>query len=119
MTDLVKKLEADIKAKDEKLALNDKKTKVLEAAKPYNFIDVNDVLGVIDFTNDDIEGQVKAIAETKKHWIKQTTNQGGAFNGNQGGSGSVKLEEQLREAQKNGNVDLAIALKRQMYEQSK
>lgn len=111
----IKKLEADIKAKDEKLVLNDKKAKVLEAAKPYNFIDVNDVLGVIDFNNEDIEGQIKAIAESKKHWIKPT-NQGGAFNGGTGGGAVGNLEEQLREAQKNGDVGLAIALKRQMYE---
>ena len=114
---LVEQLQKDIKAKDEKLALNDKRAKVLEAAKPYNFIDVNDVLGVIDLNNDDIEGQLKAIAESKKHWIKPKENLGSAFG--QVSGNPANLEEQLREAQKNGNVELQIALKRQMYEKNK
>lgn len=114
---LVEQLQKDIKAKDEKLALNDKKAKILEAAKPYNFIDVNDVLNVFDFSNEDIDGQLKAIAESKKHWIKPKENLGGAFNG---GSGNpADLNEQLREAQKNGNIEMQIALKRQIYEKQK
>lgn len=114
---LVEQLQKDIKAKDEKLALNDKKAKIAEAAKAYNFIDVNDVLNVFDYSNEDIEGQLKAIAESKKHWIKSKENLGGAFNG---GSGSpADLEEQLREAKKNGNVEAQIALKRQIYDKSK
>ena len=114
---LVEQLQKDIKAKDEKLALNEKKAKILEAAKAYNFIDVNDVLNVFDFNNEDIDGQLKAIAENKKHWIKPKENLGGPFNG---GSGNpADLNEQLREAIKNKNVDLQIALKRQIYEQSK
>lgn len=114
---LVEQLQKDIKAKDEKLALNDKKAKVLEAAKPYNFIDVNDVLAVIDLNNDDIEGQLKAIAESKKHWIKPKENLGGAFG--QVSGNPADLNEQLREAIKSKNIEKQIALKRQMYEQSK
>lgn len=114
---LVEQLQKDIKAKDEKLALNDKKAKIAEAAKAYNFIDVNDVLNVFDYTNEDIDGQLKAIAESKKHWVKPKENLGGAFNG---GSGNpADLEAQLREAEKNGNVEAKIALKRQIYEKSK
>ena len=70
------------------------------------------------YSNEDIEGQVKAIAEQKPHWVKSKANLGGAFNGTKGGSG-VELEAQLKEAQKNGNVESLIALKRQLYEQSK
>ena len=114
---LVEQLQANIKAKDEKLALNDKKAKVLEAAKPYNFIDVNDVLAVIDLNNDDIEGQLKAIAESKKHWIKPKENLGGAFG--QVSSNPADLNEQLREAIKKGDLQTQIALKRQIYEKSK
>lgn len=117
LNSLVEQLQKDIKAKDEKLALNEKKAKILEAAKTYNFIDVNDVLNVFDFSNEDIDGQLKAIAESKKHWIKPKENLGGAFNG---GSGNpTDLNEQLREAQKNGNIEQVIALKRQIYERQK
>lgn len=113
----VEQLQADIKAKDEKIALNDKKQKVRELANSYNFIDVNDVLGVIDYSNEDIEGQLKTIAEVKKHWIKPT-HQGGSFAGGQGTNAS-DLEAQLRDAQKAGNAELAISLKRQIYEKQR
>lgn len=117
LNSLVEQLQKDIKAKDEKLALNDKKAKVLEAAKPYNFIDVNDVLAIIDLNNDDIEGQLKAIAESKKHWIKPKENLGGAFG--QVSGNPADLNEQLREAIKKGDLQTQIALKRQIYEKSK
>lgn len=113
----VEQLQADLKAKDEKLALNEKKAKVRELAKPYNFFDVSDVVNVIDYTNDDLEGQIKVIAENKKHWIKPT-NLGGSFAGGKG-DGMKDLETQIAEAQKNGDVVTAIALKRQMYERQK
>ena len=113
----VEQLQADLKAKDEKLALNEKKAKVRELAKPYNFFDVSDVVNAIDYTNDDFEGQIKAIAENKKHWIK-STNLGGSFAGGEG-SGIKTLETQLAEAQKNGDVATSIALKRQIYERQK
>lgn len=117
LTATVEQLQADIKTKDEKLAMNEKKQKVRDLAKPYNFIDIGDVLAVIDYSNDDIEGQLKHIAETKKHWITQT-NLGGAFNGGKGGA-IVDLETQLNEALKAGNAELAISLKRQLYEKQK
>ena len=113
----VEQLQADLKLKDEKLALNEKKTKVRELAKPYNFFDVSDVVNAIDYTNDDFEGQIKAIAENKKHWIKPT-NLGGSFAGGED-SGIKTLETQLAEAQKNGDVATSIALKRQIYERQK
>ena len=113
----VEQLQADLKSKDEKLALNEKKSKVRELAKPYNFFDVSDVVNAIDYTNDDFEGQIKAIAENKKHWIKPT-NLGGSFAGGEG-SGIKTLETQLAEAQKNGDVATSIALKRQIYERQK
>lgn len=113
----VEQLQADIKAKDDKIALNDKKQKVRELANSYNFIDVNDVLGVIDYSNEDIEGQLKTIAEIKKHWIKSTY-QGSSFAGGQG-TAANELEAQLRDAQKAGNAELAISLKRQLYERQK
>ena len=71
LSETISKLQNDIKVKDEKLALNDKRAKVTEIAKQYKFIDVNDVLGVIDYNNDDFDGQVKTLAESKKHWIQQ------------------------------------------------
>ena len=113
----VEQLQADLKSKDEKLALNEKKSKVRELAKPYNFFDVSDVVNAIDYTNDDFEGQIKAIAENKKHWIKPT-NLGGSFAGSEG-NGIKTLETQLAEAQKNGDVATSIALKRQIYERQK
>lgn len=113
----VEQLQADLKTKDEALALNLKKQKVIELAKPYNFIDVNDVLAVIDYTNDDIDAQLKNIAEIKKHWITPT-NLGGAFNGGKAGT-IADLEKQLQDAQNAGNVELAISLKRQMHERQK
>lgn len=113
----VEALKAELQAKDAKIALNDKKAKVREIAKGYNFFDISDVVSVIDYTNDDLEGQVKAIAENKRHWIKPTS-MGGSFAGGQGNN-KTDLETQLQEAQKNGNVGLAIALKRQMYEANK
>lgn len=79
----VESLQAENKAKDEKLAMNEKKQKVRDLAKPYNFIDVGDVLAVIDYSNDDIEGQLKTIAESKKHWIKGK-DLGGSFSGTNG-----------------------------------
>ena len=113
----VEALKAELQAKDAKIALNDKKAKVREIAKGYNFFDVSDVVSVIDYTNDNLEGQVKAIAENKRHWIKPTS-MGGSFAGGQGNN-KTDFETQLQEAQKNGDVGLAIALKRQMYEANK
>jgi hypothetical protein len=71
LSETISKLQDDIKIKDEKLAMNDKRAKVTEIAKKYNFIDINDVLGVIDYNNDDFDNQVKSLAESKKHWIQQ------------------------------------------------
>lgn len=114
----VEQLQADLKTKDEALSLNAKKQKVRDLAKPYNFIDISDVLGVVDYSNDDIEGQLKTIAETKKHWIKTNANLGSSFAGGQG-TGVNSLETQLLDAQKAGNVEQAIALKRKIYEKQK
>lgn len=71
LSETISKLQEDIKVKDEKLAMNDKRAKVTEIAKKYNFIDISDVLGVIDYNNDDFDNQVKSLAESKKHWIQQ------------------------------------------------
>ena len=45
----VEQLQADIKTKDEKLAMNEKRQKVRDLANQYNFIDVNDVLGAVSY----------------------------------------------------------------------
>lgn len=110
----VEDLTTQIKEKDGLIALNNKKSQVAELAKKYNFIDVSDVLNVIDYSNTDIEGQLKSIAESKKHWIKPQ-NLGGSFSGANAGN-PKDLHEQLREAQKAGNVDAEISLTRQIYE---
>lgn len=78
LSETISRLENDIKVKDEKLALNDKRSQVSELAKKYNFIDVSDVLGVIDYNNADFDNQLKNLAETKKHWVKQP-DLGGSF----------------------------------------
>lgn len=117
LTKTVEDLTAQIKDKDEKLALNELKTKVRKLAEPYNFIDVSDVLNVIDYTNEDIEGQLKSLAESKKHWIKPQ-NLGSSFSGANAGN-PKDLQEQLREAQKAGNVDAEISLTRQIYEMNR
>ena len=62
-------LQSEIAEKDKRIALNDKKAKVRELANGYNFIDVSDVLNAVDYENEDLEGQVKSLAENKKHWI--------------------------------------------------
>ena len=62
-------LQNEIAEKDKRIILNDKKAKVRELANGYNFIDVSDVLNAVDYSNDDLEGQVKSLAENKKHWI--------------------------------------------------
>ena len=62
-------LQGEIAEKDKRIALNDKKAKVRELANSYNFIDVSDVLNAVDYANEDLEGQVKSLAENKKHWI--------------------------------------------------
>ena len=80
LTKTVEDLTNQIKVKDETIAMNEKRAKVLELAKPYNFIDVNDVLNVIDFNKDDFGEQIKTIAESKKHWVQQA-NLGGSFSG--------------------------------------
>lgn len=72
------KLQGEIAEKDKRIALNDKKAKVTELAKKYNFIDVSDVLGAVDYENDDFEGQLKSLADSKKHWIAPK-NAGGNF----------------------------------------
>lgn len=107
----IKQLQADNEKANATLVLNGKKDKVREVAKQYNFVDINDVLGVIDYSNDDIEGQVKGIAETKKHWLKQTS-LGGSFAGGNGGNGK-DINEQIKKAYADGNVALAMQLKRQ------
>lgn len=74
----VEDLTAQIKEKDGLIALNNKKSQVSELAKKYNFIDVNDVLGVIDYNNENFDEQLKTIAENKKHWVQQK-DLGGSF----------------------------------------
>lgn len=86
LTATVEKLQNDLSVRDKQIALNDKKMKVQEIAKGYNFVDVNDVLSVIDYNNDDLEGQVKTLADTKKHWIAKDVNPGKSFNDKQDGS---------------------------------
>lgn len=80
LSETIQKLEADIKTKDAKLALNEKKAQVSELAKKYNFIDVSDVLGVIDYDNANFDEQLKALAESKKHWV-QSADYGKSFAG--------------------------------------
>jgi hypothetical protein len=90
---------------------------VSELAKKYNFIDVNDVLGVIDYNNENFDEQLKTIAESKKHWVR-SVNLGGSFAGGKEIS-PQDLETRLQEAYKNHDIQAAISLKRQMYEKSK
>ena len=87
LTTTVKQLQSDLSERDKIIKLNEKKAKVQEIAKPYNFVDVNDVLSVIDYENEDFEGQVKSIAETKKHWIAKETDPGHGFGGKQDDKG--------------------------------
>jgi hypothetical protein len=117
LSETISQLQNDIKVKDEKLALNDKKAQVTELAKKYNFIDVNDVLGVIDYNNENFDEQLKTIAESKKHWVR-SVNLGGSFAGGKEIS-PQDLETRLQEAYKNHDIQAAISLKRQMYEKSK
>ena len=79
LSETVKKLQDDLSERDKTIALSNKKAKVAEIAKGYNFVDVNDVLNVIDYNNEDLEGQVKTLADTKKHWIAKETNPGKSF----------------------------------------
>lgn len=113
----VEDLTAQIKEKDGLIALNNKKSQVSELAKKYNFIDVNDVLGVIDYNNENFDEQLKTIAENKKHWVR-SVNLGGSFAGGKEIS-PQDLETRLQEAYKNNDIQAAISLKRQMYEKSK
>jgi hypothetical protein len=113
----VEDLTAQIKEKDGLIALNNKKSQVSELAKKYNFIDVNDVLGVIDYNNENFDEQLKTIAESKKHWVR-SVNLGGSFAGGKEIS-PQDLETRLQEAYKNHDIQAAISLKRQMYEKSK
>lgn len=113
----VEDLTAQIKEKDGLIALNNKKSQVSELAKKYNFIDVNDVLGVIDYNNENFDEQLKTIAESKKHWVR-SVNLGGSFAGGKEIS-PQDLETRLQEAYKNNDIQAAISLKRQMYEKSK
>lgn len=113
----VEDLTAQIKEKDGLIALNNKKSQVSELAKKYNFIDVNDVLGVIDYNNENFDEQLKTIAENKKHWVK-SVNLGGSFAGGKEVNPN-DLNKLLEEAYKNNDIQAAISLKRQMYEKSK
>lgn len=81
-------LETENAEKDKRIALNDKKAKVTELAKKFNFIDTSDVLNAIDYDNEDFEGQIKTLAETKKHWIspKQAGGNFQEFNDDKGGT---------------------------------
>ena len=88
----VEQLKNDLSARDKVIALNEKKAKVQELAKAYNFVDVNDVLNVIDYDNTDFEGQIKTIAETKKHWIEQKNPGNGFRNFNDGGEKDAFLD---------------------------
>ena len=117
LSETISQLQNDIKVKDEKLALNDKKAQVAELAKKYNFIDVNDVLGVIDYNNANFDEQLKIIAENKKHWVK-SSNLGGSFAGGKEVNPN-DLNKLLEDAYKNNDINAAISLKRQMYERQR
>lgn len=107
----ITKLNAELTKRDEALALNAKKAKVAELAKKANFIDVSDVEAAIDFSKDNFEEQIKAIAELKPHWV-QKVDTGSSFAGVQGRAGT-SIDEQITEAYKNNDIQLAMALKRQ------
>lgn len=112
LTKTIEQLTNDVKAKDEKLSLSQKQSQAEKIAQKYNFIDVDDVMAKVDLTKDDIEEQIKNIAETKKHWIK-TTNAGNSFTG-LGGESPETLKEQHKEAVAKGDIVSAIALKLKM-----
>lgn len=108
----IEQLQNDLKAKDDKLSLREKQIAAEKIAQKYNFIDIDDVMAKVDLTKDDIEEQIKNIAETKKHWIK-TTNAGNSFTG-LGGESPETLKEQHKEAVAKGDIVSAIALKLKM-----
>lgn len=110
----IEQLQADLKAKDEKLTLREKQIAAEKIAQKYNFIDIDDVMAKVDLTKDNIDEQIKDIAETKKHWIK-TQSAGNSFAG-QGGEAIQTLQDKQKEALKKGDIATSIALKLKLAE---
>jgi len=108
----IEQLQNDLSSKEEKIALREKQIGAEKIAQGYNFIDVEDVLAKVDWNNEDIEGQIKNIAETKKHWIKPIS-AGNSYHG-LGGEAVQTILDKQKEALKKGDITSSIALKLQL-----
>jgi len=91
-----------------------KRTQAEKIAAKYNFVDNDDVIAAIDKAgwSDDLEAQIKGIAETKKHWIKPV-NAGGSYFG-QGGEAPETLQSKHKDAIAKKDISSAIGLKLKM-----
>lgn len=101
------------KAEQEKIKIS-KESFVKELANKYNFADASDVLKFINLESEDLEADVKKIAESKPYLLKVKKDVPG---GNPPDPKNVPadIDQQIADAISKGNAALAIQLKNKKF----
>ena len=92
----VQTIQTELAKEREAKAMFEKTVKMKELARQYNFVDVDDALKFINVNSDNLEADLKNLAETKKYLVKseQPKNIGSAFNGGQQTKNVSEFEKQ-------------------------
>lgn len=80
LTKTIEQLTNDVKLKDEKLSLTQKRSQAEKLAQALSFNDVDDAIKFVDINSENLESDLKALAESKPYLIKQVKDVGSAFN---------------------------------------
>ena len=77
----VEQLQAELKAKDEKLTLTERKTEALKIASAYNLNNPEDILAFVDVKSEDLAEKIKEAVTARPYLVKaKVENLGGVFN---------------------------------------
>ena len=80
LTKTIEQLTNDVKTRDEKLTHTEKRSVAEKIAQSLSFNDVDDAIKFVDINSENLETELKALAESKPYLIKQIKDVGGAFN---------------------------------------
>lgn len=78
---LVEQMQNDLKAKDEKLTLSEKRAEALKLASAYNLNNTEDILAFVDVKSETLAEDIKNAVIARPYLVKtKVENMGGAFN---------------------------------------
>lgn len=97
----IEDLQAQLKQKDEQLAVTSKKSNAINLAKTLNFNDPEDALRFVDINSDDLENKLKELTVSRPYLLKQKEiNVGNAFNNAQTQEVQASYDEIQKQIQK-------------------